>query len=84
MLLQSQTGAIDLLPTLPTSWESGEILGLRARGGYEVDMRWTNHQLVAATIRSLAGFTPLVEVEGKVVDLSKDARITFLMSRDAK
>jgi hypothetical protein len=84
MLLQSQTGAINLLPALPTSWESGEILGLRARGGYEVDMRWANHKLVAATIRSLAGFTPLVEVEGKVVDLSKDARITFLMSRDAK
>jgi hypothetical protein len=47
-------------------------------------MRWANHKLVAATIRSLAGFTPLVEVEGKVVDLSKDPRITFLMSRDAK
>jgi alpha-L-fucosidase 2 len=84
MLLQSQTGAINLLPALPTSWESGEILGLRARGGYEVDIRWVNHKLVAATIRSLAGFTPLVEVEGKVVDLSNDPRITFLMSRDAK
>jgi len=84
MLLQSQTGAINLLPALPTSWESGEILGLRARGGYEVDIRWANHQLVAATIRSLAGFTPPVEVEGKVVDLSKDPRIIFLMSRDAE
>jgi alpha-L-fucosidase 2 len=84
MLLQSQTRAINLLPALPTSWESGEILGLRARGGYEVDMHWANHKLVAATIRSLAGFTPLVEVEGKVVDLSKDPRITFLMLRDAK
>jgi hypothetical protein len=47
-------------------------------------MRWTNHQLVAATIRSLAGFTPLVEVGGKSVDLSKDPRITLLMSREAK
>jgi hypothetical protein len=84
MLLQSQTGAINLLPALPTSWDSGEILGLRARGGYEVDIRWANHKLVAATIRSLAGFTPLVEVEGKVVDLSNDPRITFLTSRDAK
>jgi alpha-L-fucosidase 2 len=84
MLLQSQTGAINLLPALPTSWESGEILGLRARGGYEVDIRWANHKLAAATIRSLAGFTPLVEVEGKVVDLSKDPRITFSLLRDAK
>ena len=84
MLLQSQTGAINLLPALPTSWESGEILGLRARGGYEVDIRWANHKLAAATIRSLAGFTPLVEVEGKVVDLSKYPRITFSLLRDAK
>jgi alpha-L-fucosidase 2 len=84
MLLQSQIEAINLLPALPTSWESGEILGLRARGGYEVDIRWANHQLVAATIRSLTGSTPLVEVEGKVVDLSKDPRITLLMSREAR
>jgi len=84
MLLQSQTGAINLLPALPYEWTRGEILGLRARGGYEVDIRWENHQLVVATIRSLAGATPLVEVEGKVVDLAKDPRITLLMSRDAK
>jgi alpha-L-fucosidase 2 len=77
-------GPINLLPALPSAWASGEILGLRARGGYEVDIRWKDHQLVAATIRSLAGFTPLVEVVGKAVDLSKDPRITFLMSRDAK
>jgi alpha-L-fucosidase 2 len=84
MLLQSQTGAINLLPALPDAWASGEILGLRARGGYEVDIRWENHRLAAATIRSLAGSTPRVEVEGKVVDLGKDPRITFKISRDAK
>jgi hypothetical protein len=77
-------GPINLLPALPSAWASGEILGLRARGGYEVDIRWKDHQLVAATIRSLAGSRPVVEVEGKVVDLSKDSRIKFLMSRDAK
>jgi alpha-L-fucosidase 2 len=77
-------GPIDVLPALPSSWTTGEILGLRARGGYEVDIRWKNRQLVAATIRSLAGFMPVVEVEGKVVDPSKDPRITLLLSRDAK
>ena len=78
MLLQSQTGAINLLPALPEAWSSGEIRGLRARGGYEVDIRWENHLLVAATIRSLAGQTPLVEIQGKQIDLAKDRRITFL------
>jgi alpha-L-fucosidase 2 len=84
MLLQSQTGAINLLPALPTSWEKGEILGLRARGGYEVDIHWSNHKLTGATIRSLGGSTPIVEVEGHVIDLTKDPRITFLMSRGSK
>jgi len=77
-------GPINLLPALPSAWASGEILGLRARGGYEIDIRWKDHQLVAATIRSLAGSRPLVEVGGKVVDLGKDSRIKFLISRDAK
>jgi hypothetical protein len=84
MLLQSQTGAINLLPALPTSWEKGEILGLRARGGYEVDIHWSNRQLTAATIRSLAGSTPIVELEGHLVDVTKDPRITLLLPRRPK
>jgi alpha-L-fucosidase 2 len=84
MLLQSQSGAINLLPALPNAWSRGEILGLRARGGYEVDIRWENHELVAATIRSLAGSKPLVEVEGEAIDLSKDHRITVVQSVGAK
>jgi alpha-L-fucosidase 2 len=84
MLLQSQTRAINLLPALPDAWSSGEIRGLRARGGYEVDIRWENHQLVAATIRSLAGGTPHVEIEGKQIELAKDRRITFLKLENAK
>jgi hypothetical protein len=84
MLLQSQSGAINLLPALPEAWSRGEISGLRARGGYEVDLRWENHHLVAATIRSLAGRTPLVEIEGKEIELGKDRRITLVKAGNAK
>jgi alpha-L-fucosidase 2 len=75
MLLQSHTGEINLLPALPASWEKGEVLGLRARGGYEVDIHWADHKLTDASIRSLTGATPLVRVAGHLVDLENDSRI---------
>ncbi|QLG41548.1 glycoside hydrolase family 95 protein [Paenibacillus sp. FSL W7-1088] len=67
MLLQSHRPYMELLPALPDAWQQGNVSGLRARGGFEVSIRWDNGQLVEAYITSHLGRDCVLRGEGPVV-----------------
>ncbi len=79
MLLQSHAGEISLLPALPTSWLEGRATGLRARGGFIVDLDWEAGKLVRAKLTSQKGGSCQIRVsvpvsvtlEGQVVPIEQ-------------
>ncbi len=64
---EAQCHVIELLPALPPTWPRGSVKGLRARGGFQVDMTWDNGQLVSATIHSDLGSPCRIAYYDKIV-----------------
>jgi alpha-L-fucosidase 2 len=73
LLLQSQAGEVNLLPALPKAWATGSVTGLRARGGFTVDMAWDDGTLATATIRAAHDGPCTVRYGDKTATLSLKA-----------
>lgn len=81
-LLQSHADEISLLPALPTGWDDGSVTGLKARGGYEVSIRWKDHRLQTARIRSNNTGPCNVRYAGKTAAVSMQAGETVVLNAD--
>jgi alpha-L-fucosidase 2 len=95
MLVQSHAGEVELLPALPKEWPDGNFRGVCARGGFQVDCRWREGRIAAATLHSTLGGDVIVrtpvavkdvcDADGKRVSFRRDgATVRFSTTRGGK
>lgn len=82
MLLQSQTGDLELLPALPGAWPEGQVIGLRARGAFTVDLKWRAGKLVEVSVHNLSGKPCKVRYDNHLIELKTAAGQTARLSGD--
>ncbi len=70
MIIQSTPEAIQILPALPNAWKEGHVVGLKARGGFEVELSWDKGQLESLVISSPIGGKTKLMYQGKEIQVN--------------
>lgn len=84
MLLQSHSGEVYLLPALPKALSSGVVRGMRARGGFEIDMTWSDGKLKTVIVRSLLGNVCKIRYGDKLVKLKTEKAKSYTLNGELK
>jgi alpha-L-fucosidase 2 len=66
MLVQSHDECIFILPALPERWTDGKVTGLKARGGFEVNMEWAGGKIKSFTIYSGLGANCRIRIKDEI------------------
>jgi alpha-L-fucosidase 2 len=79
MLLQSRMDRITLLPALPSQWGTGSVTGLRAKGGFAVDLAWTRGTLSSVKLTSVGGTRTTLQYGGvmRAITMQPNGTATF-------
>lgn len=84
MFLQSHAGIIHLLPALPREWNSGTVKGLKARGGFEIEMVWKDGKLGKVELISTFGQEAVLKYKDQTVNLDIPKGSKVLLDGDLK
>ena len=82
MLVQSHEGVIDLLPALPDEWNEGRFNGVCARGGFELNMKWTNKSITEVEVLSNAGNICRIKVDSHFKVINDGKRVASKTNKD--
>ena len=72
MLLQSHAGEIELLPALPRAWPTGRVTGLRARGGFTIDIEWREGKVTRYRVSSAQPHKVKIRVNGALTTVTSE------------
>ncbi|MFC3362123.1 glycoside hydrolase family 95-like protein [Pedobacter fastidiosus] len=84
MIVQSHQGYLDLLPALPSDLPFGEVEGLCARGGFELNISWDKGKLTGLEIKSKMGGICKIRYKNQAISIDTKAGKVYRVSGELK